>query len=166
MQLMLQIISPEKTKDLKHVQSHTDRWESKILALGRDFDEKLSERMKAAILISTLPAELRDAILQNPGKFAKYEPANERVSAMVEGKLSVRSPDEMAVDCVYPSCYHENDEEEIQAVGKGGVHCYRCGGQGHLAAKCGTPEPPKWKGKGGSKGDGKGTSKGRGKGKV
>ena len=63
MQLMLQIFSPEKTKDLKHVQSHIDRWESKILALGRDFDEKLSERMKAPILISTLPAELRDAIL-------------------------------------------------------------------------------------------------------
>ena len=30
----------------------------------------------------------------------------------------------------------ENDEEEIQAVGKGGIDCYRCGGQGHIAAKC------------------------------
>ena len=29
----------------------------------------------------------------------------------------------------------------------------------------GTPEPPKWKAKGGSKGDGKGKSKGNGKGK-
>ena len=165
MQLMLQIITPEKTEDLKHVQSHIDLWESKIVALGRDFDEKLSERMKAAILISTLPAELRDAILQNPDKFEKYEPTKERVIAMVEAKLSVRSPDEMEVDCVYPSCYQEDDEEEIQAVGKGGVHCDRCGGQGHIAAKCGAPEPPKWKAKGGSKGDGKGKSKGKGKGK-
>ena len=31
MQLMLQIISPEKTKDLKHVQFHIDRWESQDL---------------------------------------------------------------------------------------------------------------------------------------
>ena len=153
MQLMLQIISPEKTKDLKHVQSHIDEWESKILALGRDFDEKLS---------STLSAELRDAILQNPDKFEKFEPTKEGVMAIVEAKLSVRSPDEMEVDSVYPSCYREGDEEEIQAVGKGGVHCDRCGGQGHIAAKCGTLEPPKWKGKGGSKGDGTGKSKGKG----
>ena len=95
MQLMLQIISPEKTKDLRHVQTHIDRWESKILALSRDFDEQLSERMKAAILISTLPSELRDAILQNPDKFVEYPPTKERVIAMVEAKLSVRSPDEM-----------------------------------------------------------------------
>ena len=165
MQLMLQIISPEKTKDLKHVQSHIDRWGVQDLGAR--------ERLRREIVREDEgsdphfdPAELRDAILQNPHKFEKYEPTKERVIAMVEAKLSVRSPDEMEVDCVYPSCYHENDEEEIQAVGKGGVHCYRCGGQGHIAAKCGTPEPPKWKGKGGSKGDGKGKSIGKGKGKV
>ena len=90
MQLVLQIISLEKTKDLKHVWSHIDWWESKILALGRGFDEKLSERMKAAIL-STLPAVLMDVILQNPDKFEECEPMKERANAIVEAKLSVRS---------------------------------------------------------------------------
>ena len=65
MQAMLQNISPEKTKDFKQVHTHVDRWESKILALSRDFDEQLSERMKAAILILAIPSELRDAILQS-----------------------------------------------------------------------------------------------------
>ena len=46
------------------------------------------------------------------------------------------------------------------------MHCYRCGRQGHIAAKCGTPEPPKVKGKTGFKGDGKGKGTGKGKGKV
>ena len=82
MQLMLQISRPEKTKDLEHVQTHIDRWESKILALGRDSDEQLFERMKAAVLVSTLPSELRDAILQNPDKFV----TKKRVITMRRGR--------------------------------------------------------------------------------
>ena len=133
MQLVLQIISREETKDLEHVQSHIDRWESKILALGRGFDEKLSERMKAAILLSTPPSVLKDVILQNPDKFEQCEPMKERAIAIVEAKLSVRSVDVIDAHCVYRNCYHEDDAEERQAVGKGGVHCYRCGGQCHRA---------------------------------
>ena len=37
----------------------------------------------------------------------------------------------------------EEHNEEVQAIGKGCVYCYRSGGQGHSAAKCGTPEPQK-----------------------
>ncbi len=35
--------------------------------------------------------------------------------------------------------YEEEYNEEVHAVGNGGVYCHRCGGQGHIAAKCGTP---------------------------
>ena len=48
MQLMLQISRPEKTKDLEHVQTHIDRWESTILTVGRDSDEQLSERIEGS----------------------------------------------------------------------------------------------------------------------
>lgn len=169
MQLMLQVISPEKTKDLKNVQAHIDRWEAKVLMLTRDFKETVSDRMKAAILISTLPNELRDAILQQPEKFESYEPTKERVISMIEAKLAIRSPDEMDVDHVTETYDDGEYDEEVQAVGKGGIYCYRCGGQGHIAAKCATPEPQKGgKGKGGPKGgdkDGKGKGKSKGKGK-
>ena len=65
-----------------------------------------------------------------------------------------------------PNSYDENGAEELQAFGKGGVHCYRCGGQGHIAARCGTLEPPTVKGKTGFKRDGKGKGGGKGNGKV
>ena len=45
----------------------------------------------------------------------------ERAIAIVEAKLSVRSLDVIDAHCVYRNCYHEDDEEERQAVGKGGV---------------------------------------------
>lgn len=163
MHLMLQILSPEKAKNLSHVQSHIKKWEAKVLASSRDFREELSERMKSAILISTLPDEIRNTVLQQPEKFEECGRTRERMISMIEARLAMRSPDEMEVDLT------ERDEDEqyedIEAVGKGGIHGYRCGGQGHIAAKCATPEPPTGKGKGNQKGKdgGKGKSKGKGK---
>ncbi len=149
---MLQINSPEKTKELKNVQANIDGWEAKFLVLERDFKESISDRMKAAILTSTLPNEIRDAILQQPDKFECYGPTKERVIVMTEANLAVKSPDKMDVDNL-TGTYEEEHDEEVQAIGNGGVYCYRCGGQGHPAAKCGTPEPHKeGKGKEGWKG--------------
>ena len=93
MQLMLQIVSPEKTKDIKNTQARTDRWEANVLTLERDFRETLPERMKAAILISTLPNEIRDSTLQQPEKFEECKPTKERVMAMIEAKLTIQHPD-------------------------------------------------------------------------
>ena len=52
MQLMMAAINPGKAKGLEEVAIHIDRWEAKVLALSRDFNELLSEKMRAAILIS------------------------------------------------------------------------------------------------------------------
>ena len=45
-----------------------------------------------------------------------------------------------------------DDYDTIDALGKSAnIYCYRCGGQGHIAAKCASLEPVK-----GGKGQGKG----------
>ena len=59
MQLMMAAINPGKAKGLEEVLIHIDRWEAKVLALSRDFNELLSEKMRAAILISMLPPDLQ-----------------------------------------------------------------------------------------------------------
>ena len=46
-----------------------------------------------------------------------------------------------------------------------GLFCYRCGGQGHIAAKCAAPVPTKGKGKDGGKGGKAGGKGGGNKGK-
>ena len=107
------------------------------------------------------PSELRDAILQNLDKLMEYHPTKERVITMVEGSTRSVSPDMMDVDYLSPNSYDNDGEEELQALGKRGVHCHRCGEQGYIAARCGTPEPPKGKGNTGFKGDGKGKGKGK-----
>ena len=179
MQLMMAAINPGKAKKLEEVAAHIDKWEAKVLALSRDFSEKLSDKMKAAILISMLPSDLQHALIQQADKFVDFKSTKDRVATLVEAKLALKSPDAMECDAIHRSNCHavaddsgiETYDLDVDAVnGKGGVFCYRCGGQGHIAAKCATPAPAKGgKGKdGGGKGGkpgGKGPNpKGKGKG--
>ena len=176
MQLMMAAINPGKAKGLEEVATHVDRWESKVLALLRDFNEELSEEMRAAILISMLPPDLQHALIQQADKINDYKSTRDRVTTIVEAKLALKNPDALGCDAVHWTTGHTEAWEEesseacdVDAVNsKGGLFCYRCGGQGHIAAKCATPAPAKGKGKDGGKGGkagGKGAgNKGKGKG--
>ena len=110
--------------------------------------------MRAAILmISTLPTDLRDSLLQQADKYEEYGPTTEKIISIVEAKLAMRSPDDMEVDALQwnewdEKCHHGEHDGKLQALGNGSIHCYRCGGQGHVAAKYATPEPTKRKCKG------------------
>ena len=170
MQLMMAAINPGKAKGLEEVAIHIDRREAKVLALSRDFNELLSEKMRAAILISMLPPDLQHALIQQADKIEDYKSSRD----IVEAKLALKNLDAMECDAVHRSTGHaeaweDNSEAcDVDAVNsKSGLFCYRCGGQGHIAAKCATPAPTKGKGKEkgmGGKAEGKGGgNKGKGK---
>ena len=57
MQLMMQVIAPEKAKSVTDIRTIIEKWESRVLMLQRDFEEKVSSKMKTAILISILPTD-------------------------------------------------------------------------------------------------------------
>jgi len=169
MQLMIQVVNPGKSKNLKDIQSHIDRWEARVLALERDFKEKVGSKMKAAILISMLPTELQNALIQQADKYEEYGPTKEKIISIVEAKIAMKSPDDMDVDWLAKEneAWYGNQEndEEIDWLGKGGgIQCHRCGGLGHISKNCGSPEPAKGKAKGqgkNGKGDGKGGKNGK-----
>ena len=177
MQLMMAAVSPGRAKKLEEIAGHIDRWEAKVLALSRDFEEKLSDKMRAAILVSMLPPGLQQTLVQQADKLSDYKYTKDRIISIVESKLAIKDPDAMDCDAVrhaqdFFEDHHQFHEYDVDAIGgKGGLYCYRCGGQGHIAAKCATPAPPKGTSKGksgggkGSKGGGKDAgSKGKGKG--
>ncbi len=117
--------------------------------------------MRPAILIYKLPPDLSDSCFQQADKYEEYGPTKENIISIVEAQLAMKSPDDMEVNALQ---WHQWDEkghngehnEDLQALGKGSMHCYKCGGQGHIAAKCATPEPTKGKSKGKGKDEGKG----------
>ena len=109
-------------------------------------------------------------MIQQADKFTDFKSTKDRVATIVEAKLALKSPDAMDCDTIHrASCQAVADDTgteacdlDVDAVnGKGGVFCYRCGGQGHIAAKCATPAPAKGgKGKGGGGKGGKPGGKG------
>ena len=119
MNLMLQVINPGQARTPKEIQSKIDRWESQVLAMERDFQEKISSKMKAAIIISMLPNDLQDALIQQADRYEDYRVAKEKIISIVEAKLAMRSPDEMDVDTIGSGQYH-TEWESLDAVGKGG----------------------------------------------
>ena len=103
MQLMMAAINPGKAKGLEEVAIHIDRWEAKVLALSRDFNELLKEKMRAAILISMLPPDLQHALIQQADKIEDYKSTRDRVATIVEAKLTLKNPDAMECDAVHRS---------------------------------------------------------------
>ena len=58
MQFMMAATNPGKAKGLEEVAIHIDRWEAKVLALSRDFNQLLSEKMRALSSLSLLSSSL------------------------------------------------------------------------------------------------------------
>ena len=80
MQLMMQVIASEKVKSLIDIRNIIEKWESRFLMVQRDFEEKVTSKMNAAILISILPTDLRDSLIQQADKFVEYQPTKRRRS--------------------------------------------------------------------------------------
>ena len=69
----------------------------KFLALSRDFKETISDKMKAAILISILPPNLQDKLVQQADKVTDHKTSKEKITTVVEAKLTLKDRD--MIDC-------------------------------------------------------------------
>ena len=161
-------------------------WEAELLALERDHQEVLSPKIKRAFLMNVLPASIQPRIIEHLDRLKTYKEVREKVVSLCH---NIDDTDRGDIDDLHHpptgslsapgewdgwwqddnSGWHEPEpaEELPQDIqGLADMKCHVCGGMGHLARNCPTPNP-KGGGKGGKAGGGKGGKggpKGGGKG--
>ena len=61
---MLEFMNPRRVVDVHQIPKAIDAWELKLIAMEKEFGEKPSERMKIALVMAMLPAEMQDMLFQ------------------------------------------------------------------------------------------------------
>ena len=187
--LISQVLNPAKISDARKADVAIEMWDDKLVKLSTEYGEKLSDKLKLAVLYGMLPKDLQERALDKCAinwDQTKEEDATtiltkikEEVKNVAKSRRDMITPRPMEVDQVaageedqqYSEEYPNQDGEvEVNYVGKGGGNYYYAkGSKGKGKGKgacftCGehghrAAECPKGQGKG-AKGKGKDWSKG------
>ena len=118
-------------------------------SLERDHEERLSPKIRRALLLNILPAALQSRLLEHLGRLVDYAQVREKVVSLVQTQ---RNPD--AMDCslvdggnqsvhdeeAAPEAEGYTDEEEaMDLAALADVVCRRCNKKGHFARNCKLP---------------------------
>jgi hypothetical protein len=165
--LMSEVASPKQVKEMKDIDEAITTWENKVKRLESEYDEKLSQTMKVAVVTGMMPMAVQDFIYTNIDDGTKYDVMVARIRSWAANKLAMMDgPIPMDIGEVDMGGWSEEgrewDEAQVQAIGPN-AQCYRCGGWGHMSRECPTaPGKAKGKGKDNYQGKGKGFAKGVG----
>ena len=177
LQHLMGVVSPERVKDVRKLQSHVEAWETRAGKLAYEFGERLSDKLQTAVFVSMLPKDLQDIAFQAcpEGDQTTYRVVRDKIMAIAQNRAHEMSQP-VPMDIGYmgdDQGQPEPEEDGQQPVDIDAIrgYCHNCQGWGHAAAEC-PSEPnaaknkPKGNGKsGGNTSNGKGNSKGKGKGK-
>ena len=97
---MVKTMVPGKLKKNEDFNVAISRWEARVNTLARDYNEKISEMMKIGILISMVPDDLQEMLLQQADNLKDYRAAKYKVTNLVDARAKLKDPNAMDVGAV------------------------------------------------------------------
>ena len=72
LKLLMSVLKPPEVKNLREVQAAVGDWEARIGRLDEEYQDRLDDSLKVAVLVSYLPEELREKVfeLEKGGKIS------------------------------------------------------------------------------------------------
>ena len=95
LQAFLEVVNPPQIKKIQDIVAMVHKWESRVAALKRRYQEDINDKIRLAILLGMLPQEYQDMIMQTSvlkeGKM-KYEPARDHVLNLSTQRMQMSKP--------------------------------------------------------------------------
>lgn len=153
----MEVMTPKHLSDPNKIPQAIEEWALSVQSLKEEFQEKLSDRMKTALVLSMCPGDLQDMMYQQAANLKDYPDVKARMQGIIQNRIARGQATPMDIGRVDPGKRgNEGDQDDgiyYTAKGKGKskgyVTCHTCGKQGHYARHC---PKGRGKGKGGFKG--------------
>ena len=96
---LMEVVRPVGLKGNKGIVKGMEEWEVKIKDWEKSYDEKLSERIKAAVFIGMLPKDLQDevyrgVVAEGPNQ---YTDMRDRIKRIVQNRVVQETPTPMDI---------------------------------------------------------------------
>ena len=101
---MVEVVAPPKVSQLKDFEMSVRAWEEKLRLLERDFDERISPKLRMAILTSMCPASIQDWIYQQGESLGDFAGMLERTRTLVRNRIGLGSQKQVGAIEEYPMC--------------------------------------------------------------
>ena len=156
---LIQVVTPGRAKNYNELPNMIEKWEGLVTQMERDYNETMSDKMRAAILTGMCPHDLQEMVFQQMGETTEYKGVKERITSIIANRQATQQPKPMVIGELDDSywkqgywCQEQEGKTEEEAgeerEGEESLNYYGKGKGGY--------EKGKGKGKSGDKGKGKG----------
>ena len=109
-----EVVSLGAATHIREVPRMVEEWEVRVVRLEGEFDEKLSEAIKVAILIQMLRKEMQDMVFQMGSLIGgreklDYREIRDEVVSVAGNKAEQRRPKENEVMAAWPQTHWDDD---------------------------------------------------------